>query len=82
MKTLWRKKPIIVSAEQFTVEMDTWPEGVYETCGKYWIDTLEGKYTVTPGDWIITGVKGAKYPCKPDIFKLTYECVEESHDPT
>ena len=41
-----------------------------------WIDTLEGKHVVCPGDWIITGVKGEKYPCKPDIFELTYEAVE------
>lgn len=38
-----------------------------------WIDTLEGGHNVCPGDWIITGVKGERYPCKPDIFELTYE---------
>lgn len=38
-----------------------------------WIDTLEGGSTVCPGDWIITGIKGEYYPCKPDIFKKTYE---------
>jgi hypothetical protein len=38
-----------------------------------WIDTLEGGHIVCPGDWIITGVKGEHYPCKPDIFALTYE---------
>lgn len=43
-----------------------------------WIDTLEGGYTVCPGDWIITGVKGEKYPCKPNIFEMTYDLVEES----
>ena len=37
-----------------------------------WIDTLEGGHTVCPGDWIITGVKGERYPCKPDIFVATY----------
>jgi hypothetical protein len=42
------------------------------------IDTLEGKHEVTPHDWIITGVKGERYPCKPDIFKMTYEKVEET----
>ena len=42
-----------------------------------WIDTLEGGYTVCPGDWIITGVKGETYPCKPDIFALTYESASE-----
>lgn len=44
--------------------------------GKHgWIDTLEGGYIVCPGDWIITGVKGEFYPCKPDIFEATYEKV-------
>jgi hypothetical protein len=42
-----------------------------------WIDTLEGGHVVCPGDWIITGVKGEHYPCKPDIFEMTYERVEE-----
>lgn len=38
-----------------------------------WIDTLEGGHVVCPNDWIITGVKGERYPCKPDIFERTYE---------
>lgn len=38
-----------------------------------WIDTLEGGHIVCPGDWIIKGVKGEFYPCKPDIFALTYD---------
>jgi hypothetical protein len=42
-----------------------------------WIDTLEGGHVVCPGDWIITGVKGERYPCKPDIFAATYEAVTE-----
>lgn len=41
-----------------------------------WIDTLEGGHVVCVGDWIITGVKGERYPCKPDIFEMTYERVE------
>jgi hypothetical protein len=40
-----------------------------------WIDTLEGGHIVCPGDWIIRGVKGEFYPCKPDIFEATYEPV-------
>lgn len=40
-----------------------------------WIDTLEGGHVVCPGDWVITGVKGERYPCKPDIFAATYEPV-------
>jgi len=42
-----------------------------------WIDTLEDGHTVCPGDWIIRGVKGELYPCKPDIFEQTYEKVED-----
>lgn len=38
-----------------------------------WIKTLEGGHIVCPGDWIITGVAGEHYPCKPDIFAATYE---------
>ena len=50
-------------------------------CGKImhehgWIDTLEGGHIVCPGDWIITGVAGEHYPCKPDIFAKTYEPAE------
>ena len=49
-----------------------------EQCGKPhhvhgWIDTLEQGHRVCPGDWIITGVKGEMYPCKNEIFKMTYE---------
>ena len=40
-----------------------------------WIDTLEAGHNVCPGDWIITGVKGERYPCKPDIFEQTYDPV-------
>lgn len=52
-----------------------------EHCGNImrfhgWIDTLEGGHIVCPGDWIITGVKGERYPCKPVIFVVTYEKVE------
>jgi len=42
-----------------------------------WIDTLEGGHIVCPGDFIITGVQGENYPCKPDIFEATYEAVAE-----
>lgn len=40
-----------------------------------WVDTLEGGHIVCPKDWIITGVKGEHYPCKPDIFDMTYDPV-------
>jgi len=43
------------------------------TVSEWRIGTLEGGHIVSPGDWIITGVKGEHYPCKPDIFALTYE---------
>jgi hypothetical protein len=46
-----------------------------------WIDTLEGGHIVCPGDWIITGVKGERYPCKPDIFAATYEPVADTPEP-
>lgn len=42
------------------------------------IHTLEGVMVADPGDWIIRGVQGEFYPCKPDIFEATYEPVEES----
>lgn len=53
-------------------------ERVCEHCGVTmfhhgWIDTLEGGHKVCPGDWVITGVKNERYPCKPDIFAATYE---------
>lgn len=41
-----------------------------------WMDTIEGGHRVCPGDWIITGVNGERYPCKPDVFEATYEAVE------
>jgi hypothetical protein len=40
-----------------------------------WIDTTEGGHIVCPGDWIITGVQGEVYPCKPGVFDATYEPV-------
>ena len=44
------------------------------------IDTLEGVMKASPGDWIIRGVQGEFYPCKPDIFEATYEPVPEPID--
>lgn len=43
---------------------------------RIYIDTLEGPITASPADWIIRGVQGEFYPCKPDIFEATYEAVE------
>jgi hypothetical protein len=53
-------------------------DSLCEQCGQPhhihgWIDTLEQGHRVCPGDWIITGVKGERYPCKPDIFEATYD---------
>lgn len=79
----FRKKPVEVEAVQlpFTEApawladaMDAWTVRVY-TSGRAEIDTLEGTMTAQPGDWIIRGVKGEFYPCKPDIFAATYEPV-------
>lgn len=45
-----------------------------------WIDTLEGGHIVCPGDWIITGIQGEHYPCKPKIFEATYEKVRQCRE--
>lgn len=47
-----------------------------------WVCNGDGGHRVCPGDWIITGVQGGHYPCKPDIFAETYEKVEEHFDPS
>ncbi len=87
----FRKKPVVIEATQW-FKMGDHPM-VYEVMGNaeeingwvamtptgcYEIKTLEGRMTVSEGDWIITGVKGEHYPCKPDIFEMTYEFVEET----
>ena len=61
----YRKKPVVIQAYQTLVELK--------------IETLEGVMVASPGDYIITGVKGEMYPCKPDIFEMTYEEVEQGH---
>lgn len=53
---------------------------IHELCGTIWhdhgwMDTLEGGHIVCPGDWIIRGIQGERYPCKPDIFAATYEVI-------
>ena len=73
----YRKLPVVIEAERF-YRLDPWPEGVeLNDDEEYVIETLEGNMKVSEGDFIITGVAGEKYPCKPDIFKATYELVEE-----
>lgn len=86
----YRKKPVVIEAFRFGYdEIPIWAKKAhlygkitfYTQPGKStrWaeIDTLEGKHIVRPGDYIIKGVKGEFYPCKPDIFKMTYEPVLE-----
>ena len=67
----YRKRPIVIEAEQWFPGKEV--TGVMEFKGYGYIDTLEGMMTVSPGDFIITGIKGEIYPCKPDIFHETYE---------
>lgn len=43
--------------------------------GRYYINTLEGQMTINEGDYLIKGIQGEFYPCKPNIFKRTYEKV-------
>lgn len=79
MTRLYRKKPVVIEAELFNPGDPAafpWPEGVVADSSSptgFSIGTLEGRHEVTPGDFIITGVKGERYPCKPDIFAQTYE---------
>jgi hypothetical protein len=84
----YRKKPVVIEAMQFTDESK---DRVFNfiTCNKYpdrdndnnpvlKIQTLEGDMTAQINDWIIKGVNGEFYPCKPDIFEKTYEAVEDA----
>ena len=77
----FRKKPVVIEAEHWNGQTTRWFEimkifGIKNTeVGK--IKTLEGTMHAHYGDWIIKGVKGEFYPCKPDIFEQTYEKVEE-----
>lgn len=57
------------------IEEGIYKDGPHEGRKFAEIKTLEGPHLVSPGDWIITGVKGEHYACKPDIFNLTYEPV-------
>jgi hypothetical protein len=84
----FRKKPVVIEAEHFSTNneigsptMDrivNWvnqghvPPIASHNGTDIYIQTLEGLMTATCGDWIIKGVKGEFYPCKPDIFEATY----------
>jgi hypothetical protein len=85
----YRKKPVVIEAEQWNEKGDvpyaplSTIDGDWEClgCGKKAYQhanckTLEGFHIVCPGDYIITGVKGEHYPCKPDIFEMTYDHVD------
>lgn len=87
----FRKRPVEIEAMQYREGMNSrdeiveWSGGVvYQIPGALYgpgfadrllVRTLEGAMTVSPGDWVIRGVVGEFYPCKPDIFDLTYEAV-------
>lgn len=86
----YRKKPVVIEAIQFTDSFKCMDEltkfmgkekvhfsFVTPECPYLPIDTLEGVMIANVGDYIIKGVKGEFYPCKPDIFEKTYEKVEE-----
>ena len=82
----FRKKPVVIEAMQFTDE-DKDLVLNWVTCNRYpgfefdnptlVIQTLKGNMVAHLGDWIIKGVSGEFYPCKPDIFAATYEQVKE-----
>jgi hypothetical protein len=85
----FRKKPVVIEAIKFTgineakqAEYEkfvgqTLEVRSYENLLCLIIPTLEGEHIATPGDWIIKGVKGEFYPCKPDIFSASYETVTD-----
>lgn len=85
----YRKKPVIIEAIQFTDSDERVQELIEFTHGNFTphgdlehyayavIQTLEGDHRADIGDYIIKGVQGEFYPCKPDIFNTAYEAVEE-----
>lgn len=86
----FRKKPVVIEAEQWfpgkEIDGVVMKQPVIGGKGhgaivcppQPYIETLEGDMAVSMGDWIITGVKGERYPCKPDIFAATYEPAEDA----
>lgn len=80
----FRKKPVVIDAIQWSgrnpVEIEKFfgadtDKLLFADVHRATIVTLEGYIHANPGDWIIKGVKGEFYPCKPDIFEATYEAV-------
>lgn len=87
----YKKRPVVVQAIRFQgtgniVDCVEFLDGrcldPIQTKPNIIIRTLEGDMVCAPGDWIIKGVKGEFYPCKPDIFALTYEDAGPSEEPT
>lgn len=84
--TKYRKKPVVIEAMQLIPGDQNNLELVRQWCGgnvkwgdrRISIRTLEGTMYAEPGDFVICGVKGEFYPCKPDIFEATYEKAESS----
>jgi hypothetical protein len=91
MTARYRKKPVVIEAMQFNNDAKSYrvlhwinenrptidsPFASWHN-GALIIPTLEGDMTASKGDWIIKGVRGEFYPCKPDIFTATYEPVAE-----
>jgi hypothetical protein len=82
----FRKKPVMIEAVRFFEKgFHTVPEDIclciktpHGMEARPHIHTLEGTMLVSEGDWVITGVQGEQYPCKPDIFEKTYEPVIEA----
>lgn len=86
----YRKKPVVIEAFQWVGDDSVYPEWGHEAIkdGVMWftgtwtpktalhIGTPEGVMTADMGDFIIRGIKGEIYPCKPEIFELTYEEVK------
>jgi hypothetical protein len=82
----YRKKPVVIDAMQWdgtdpsaaaiAAEFDVDAKRLAFGRGVLDVVTLEGGLSASPGDWIIRGVQGELYPCKPDIFDATYEPVE------
>ena len=76
----YRKRPVVIEAVQFTGRNDAEVMAFCPTARdpadrkpNLIIPTLEGEMLVSVGDWVIKGVQGEFYPCKPDIFEATYE---------
>lgn len=82
----FRKKPVVIEAEQFFSDKPPLPFWSVPAChfdgDKWYVITAHGQETtIVDGDWIIPEPDGRGfYPCKPDIFKATYEAVEDEHN--